>query len=304
MTYVDLEGHRWYRLCDQDIIRMDKSGKFAQIFWEDGRISSLTPRRTAEILRDVWSMRRKSIRIWDLKHQDIEVTIDTGKDDYTNTGINNYRSTICLSYKGYSGMVIPKDGLLNYQGFPNSWIFWGRIREWTKGIFKRGVIRDKARGKAEKWVNQIHCPECEKELKMFNEAWGLSDASLDNPGPPRLVFHDRKKQEEAWDALAFWKARSFGLTQVGELPFNHYRPNTDPEGTHTHHLFKHIEAGEYPPELLAAALRAHNNPNMVEYSNDPLFGRKFKITTSNTSYLRWILRGYLQKRLGLPVSKI
>jgi len=68
MTYVDEDGHRWYRLCQQDIIRVDKSGKFAQIFWEDGYIAGLTPHRIGHVLTSLWSKRRYGIHLYDLNH--------------------------------------------------------------------------------------------------------------------------------------------------------------------------------------------------------------------------------------------
>lgn len=311
MTYVDLDGHTWYRLCDQDIIRFDRSGKFAQIFWEDGWISSLTPRRIAEVLRSVWSIRKYAISMWDLNHREVQVTIDTGMMDYrkSSSKFYRYRDTISLTYKGHQGMIIPRTGLPNIQGFENAWKFQENIFNWARGVFKHGIRRTAKRvtfpRSPEKWIKQPTCPECAKELEMFNKAWNISSLTIDGQDAVQtMVFKDGAECSKAWEDLAYWKSIPYGIVPDGELPFNHYQGRSEGTPEHTHHLFKHIEAEEYPPELLAAAVRSHNNPNMIEYSNDPLFGRKFRIKSNNTGYLRWILRGYLQARVGLPVYKV
>jgi len=202
-------------------------------------------------------------------------------------------------------MIIPKNGLPVLQGYKDPWKFKGKIDEWAKCIFKRGILTNGAKGKAGKWKNQLHCPECEKELSMFNKAWGIEEIDIDNPDSTRrLVFRNGEECGKVWDALAYWKARPFGTLPDGELPFNHYLEESKQNDTFTHHLFQHIEAGEYPPALIAAAVRSSRTSDMVEYSNDPLFGRKFKFNTTNTGYLRWILRSYLVKRLGVPTWRI
>jgi len=307
MTYVDEEGHRWFRLCTQDIIKMDASGKFAQIFWEDGWIASLTPTRISEILCHIWGRRKWSFNFQELNHQDIEITIDTGVPDFENKSISGCVNSIRMHYKGHRGMVIPKNGLPSLQGFQDTWRMKSKLQDWASAVFKHGIRKQigKAKTKMQKWDKQASCPDCARELEMYNQAWGMSDIDIDCPDSiRRLVVKDVEVLHKVDNQLLWWKAKPYGVVPNGELPFSHYDQDKTWESCFNHHLFKHIEAEEYPPELLAAAIRSSNNPDLIEYSNDPLFGRKFRFKTTNTGYVRWLLRAYLIDRIGLPVYRI